>query len=88
MSNERQFLRQQARKYEQEAKQLRRENDQLRERLTAIEEVLYRQSQRGLGRAAPAVDEPGQTTLFGDTTENAPEAAPEEAAEQEPMATD
>ena len=84
MSNERQFLRQQVKKYEREIKRLRRENEQLRERLTAIEEVLYRQSQRGLGRAAPTVDEPGQTTLFGDTPEN----APEEDAESAPAAAD
>ena len=84
MSNERQLLRQRVKELEQRDKRQRQEIQMLRERLTAIEEVLYRQSQRGLGRAAPAVDEPGQTTLFGDTTEN----APEEDAEPEPMATD
>ena len=34
---------------------------------------MYRQSQRGLGRATPAVDEPGQTTLFATEEEVATE---------------
>ena len=88
MSNERQLLRQRVKELEQRDKRQRQEIQMSRERLTAIEEVLYRQSQRGLGRATPTIDEPGQSTLFGDASENAPESAPEEDAEPEPMAAD
>ena len=85
MTNERQFLRQQLRNTQAEAKALPQENKQLRERLAAIEDVLYRQSPRGLGRAAPTVDEPGQTILFaGDQQTD----APAEDDESEPAGAD
>lgn len=78
MSNGKSIIRQQLKALKDENKNLRdanellrEENDQLHMRLSAIEDVLYRQSQRSLGRSVPSIDDPAQTNLFDDTDKDA-----------------
>lgn len=84
VSLERKAQRQRIRDLEKQNQKLSQENAILHERMAAMEDVLYRQSRRGLGRAIPMMDAPGQTSLFGDETpESEPDAEDDETTEPE-----
>lgn len=81
MSLERQALRKRNQELEKQVHHLQQENATLHERIAAIEEVLYRQSRRDLGRSLPS-DVPGQASFFAEAGE--PDDSDDDATDDEP----